>query len=263
MEQISIETFTPYDSLFPGQKFLDKEVLILIKTLRAAGHDVALIPTEIKYQYLFKKGETSFLADPANLLLVSIPITIATTLLSNWIQKLLDKNQTKNSEPNTIIINNTTINQTFNYLNQPIVGSTIEKLKEDSHSLSNALADCLRTKSPYPELPFPILLEHQPVIVGWCSLKIDDAGLLIDEGRITDVETYKKIQSGELKGGSVTGVAVESVCSICKQDYINCNHIAGQNYEGKKCTNHIVKAGLIEVSIVSAPINPKTLIKLL
>ncbi|WP_140468508.1 hypothetical protein [Hymenobacter nivis] len=263
MQQISIESFTPYDSLFPGQKFLDKEVLILVKTLRTAGHDVTLLPKDIKYQYIFKKGETSFLADPANLLLIGIPITIATTLIANWIQKLLDKNQLKKAEPNTIIINNTTTNQTVNYLNHPVADSAVKELKADSHSLSSALADCLRTQSPYPELPFPILLEHQPQIVGWCTLKIDDTGLLIDEGRITDVDTYKRIASGELKGGSVTGVAIESMCSICKGDYISCNHIAGQKYEGMQCTNRIVKAGLIEVSIVSAPINSKTLIKLL
>ncbi len=263
MQQISIESFTPYDSLFPGQMFLDKEVLILVKTLRSAGYDVTLLPKEIKYQYLFKKGETNFLADPANLLLIGIPVAIATTLISNWIQKLLDKSQDKKVEPNIIIINNTTTNQTINHLNQTVADSIIKKSKEESYSLSNALAECLRTQSPYPELPFPILLEHQPVIVGWCTLKIDDTGLLIDEGRITDVDTYKRIQSGELKGGSVTGVAVDSVCSICEKDYISCNHIVGEEYEGIQCTNHIVKAGLIEVSIVAAPINSKTLIKLL
>jgi hypothetical protein len=263
MEQISIESFTPYDSLFPGQRFLDKEVLILVKTLRAAGHDVILLPKETKYQYLFKKGETSFLAGPANLLLIGIPVTIATNLISNWIQKLLDKNKDKKSEPNIIIINCTTTNQAVNYLKHTVTENTIAQSKSESHSLSNALADCLRTQSPYPELPFPILLEHQPVIVGWCTLKIDDTGLLIDEGRITDVDTYKRIQSGELKGGSVTGVAIESVCSICRKDYTLCNHLAGQNYEGIKCTNNIVRAGLIEVSIVAAPINSETLIKLL
>lgn len=263
MQQISIESFTPYDSIFPELKLLDKEVLTLAKTLRSAGYDVTLLPEGAKHRYLFKKGETSFLSDPANLLLIGIPVSIGTTLISNWLQKLLDKTQNKKPEPNIIIINNTITNQTTNYLNEPVTNSTIKKSKEEAQSLSDALVNCLRTQSPYPQLPFPILLEHQPIIVGWCTLKIDDTRLLIDEGRITDVDTYKRIESGELKGGSVTGVALESICSICKKDYTSCNHIAGQNYEGIECTNRIVKAGLIEVSIVAAPINPKTLIKLL
>ena len=249
--------------MFPERKFLSKEVLILIKTLRSEGCDVILLPEEVEYQYLFKKGETSFLSDPANLLLVGIPVTIATTLITNWIQKLIDKSQNKKPEGNNVIVYNFITNQATNYLNQPADINTIADSKNTNKALANTLAECLKTKSPYPELPFPILLEHQPIIVGWCSLKVDDNGLLIDEGRITDVDTYKRIKKGELKGGSVTGIAEESRCSICQNNYIACNHIAGHIYDEKECINRIIKSKLIEVSIVSDPINPNTIIKLL
>lgn len=123
--------------------------------------------------------------------------------------------------------------------------------------------ECLKVKSPFLGLPFPIFLDHQPIIIGWCRLEEADKGLEIQKGIITDKNIYKKIQQGKYKGGSVTGIAKKSTCSICNIDYADCNHISGKKYNGKSCNNYIVEADLIEVSIVKEPVNSQALIKLL
>lgn len=71
------------------------------------------------------------------------------------------------------------------------------------------------------------------------------------------------MQKGKYKGGSVTGIAKKSICSICNSNFTKCNHISGQIYNEKECYNSIVEADLIEVSIVKQPINTETFVKLL
>jgi hypothetical protein len=121
----------------------------------------------------------------------------------------------------------------------------------------------LKTKSPIPVLPFPILLEHKPLIIGWCRLQETGKGLEIEKGVITDKNAYRKLQQGKFKGASVTGIAKKSICSICESNYVECNHISGETYDGVSCSNRIIEADLIEVSIVKQPINVQTFVKLL
>jgi hypothetical protein len=40
---------------------------------------------------------------------------------------------------------------------------------------------------------------------------------------------------------SVTGIAKKTECSICKKSYIECNHVAGNEYDNKSCYNTIIE----------------------
>ena len=59
---------------------------------------------------------------------------------------------------------------------------------------------------------------------------------------------------------SVTGIATKTECSICKSDFVYCEHISGEKYDGKKCYNTIVETDYVESSIVKEPINSQCLI---
>jgi hypothetical protein len=256
---VNIDSFNPYDSIFPNRKLVTKEILILIKTLRQEGYNVIVSPDDDKpIEYLFKKDETSFLSDPSNQLLISIPISIITGLLTNWIQKLLDKK----GEPNNIIIINHETNIICNSFNKIITKNQIDENKKKRKVIKQDFEKCLKTKSPIPGLPFPILLEHKPIIIGWCRLHETDIGIEIEKGIITDKKIYKKLKQGKFNGASVTGIAKKSICNICDNNYSECNHISGEIYNGKCCTNNIIEADLIEVSIVKKPININTFVKL-
>lgn len=85
---IQIDAFNPYDGIYPNRKVITKDILILIKTLRSNGYEVVVLPNDgRKIEYLFKKGDTNFLADPFNQVLINIPLPIAAGLVTNWLQK--------------------------------------------------------------------------------------------------------------------------------------------------------------------------------
>lgn len=102
---IEIDSYNPYDSIYPNRKVVTREILILIKTLRAEGYKVIVKPNDNRpIEYLLKKGATNFLADPVNLLIISIPINIVTGLITNWILKIYDNKKIPKSN-NVLIVN--------------------------------------------------------------------------------------------------------------------------------------------------------------
>lgn len=258
--KIEIEFFNPYEAIFPNRKLVTRDALRLIKTLRSEGYDVIVKPNDNRpLEYLFKKGDVSFLSDPIVQLLISVPTGIVAGLITNWIQKKVDKEK---DSTNVIIINNSN-NTIVNSYNKNVPKGVLKDSKKKRKSYAKSIEKCLTKKSPIPGLPFPILLEHKPIIIGWCRLTETDFGLEVEKGIITDKNVYRKMQNGKYKGGSVTGIAKISTCNICNSNFAECNHISGEHYDGQECINTIVEADLIEVSIVKEPINTKTFIKLL
>ncbi|MGI4727386.1 MAG: hypothetical protein ACRYGB_02350 [Janthinobacterium lividum] len=257
-KKIKIDTFNPYESRFPNRKLVTRDTLILIKHLRSEGYEVIIEPeNDQPIEYLYKKGNANFFADPLNILLIGIPITILTNIISNQIQKLLDKKEAPNKNNISIQIDNST--HTYNYLGEPQDKNNRRIIEKKRKELKDGFQTCFEIKSPNRNYPTPIFLEHKPRIVGWCSLWNDDVGLK-SEGIITDKIIKRRISQNRLNGASVTGIATQTECSICKSNYVYCNHIAGEKYNDKECYNSIIKTDFVETSIVKEPINSQCLL---
>lgn len=256
-KRIKIDTFNPYESRFPNRKLVTRDTLILIKHLRAEGYEVVIEPeNDLPLEYLYKKGLAEIFADPVNITLIGIPITIITTLVSNKIQKMLDKDENINKSNINIYIDNSS--KTYNYLGEVHLNNK-KIVSEKRLKLKKGFDKCFEIKSPYEKYQTPIFLEHQPKIVGWCSLWPDDFGLK-SEGIITDKIVRKRISQNRLNGASVTGIATKTECSICKSNFVNCDHIPGEKYNKKKCSNTIIETDFVETSIVKQPINSECLL---
>jgi hypothetical protein len=261
---IEIDSFNPYDSIFPNRKVVSRDILILIKTLRSDGYTVIINPNDDKpVEYIFKKGISHFLSDPLNSLIVTVFTSIAATLVSNYFQKIIDKGKESEKKNDNIIIVDNSANTIINSFNKKIAKKQISEKRKERKLISDNFKRCLKTKSPIPGLPWPILLNHQPKIIGWCRLKSTNVAIEIDKGIITNKAVYRKMKEGKYKGGSITGIAKVSTCNICNSNYVNCNHIAGKKYNKEICYNKIIEADLIEVSVVKEPINTATFIKML
>lgn len=256
---VKIELFNPYQAMYPDRNFVSRNILILIKILRSGGYDVIIKPKKEKpLEYLLQKGISDFLNDPANLLLATVGSNIATTLITNFIQKLIDG---KKKSQNVFITNDVT-NIVINAQSKPTTKNEIEDAKKKRRKLIKSFENCLNAKSPYMDLPWPILKNHKPVIVGWCKLQETDIGLEMADGIITDKDFKRKLDKGQYKGTSMTGIAKISTCNICSGNYVDCNHFAGEFYNGVECLNYLYEADLIEVSIVKEPVNKAGLLKL-
>jgi len=255
---IKIDTFNPYENRFPNRKLITRDTLLLVKHLRNEGYEVIIEPeNNTPLQYLYKKGISDFFAEPINISLIGIPLGIVTNIISNQIQKLLDKKEKVNVENINIKIDNST--QTYNYFGVPQDVNNSKRIKEKRSEIKKGFDRCFEIKSPFEDLPTPVFLEHKPKIIGWSYLWSDDVGLR-SKMIIIDKIVKRRISQNRLNGLSVTGIATITQCSICGSDFIHCNHIPGIEYNGKKCFNTIIETDYVESSIVKDQINPQCLI---
>lgn len=257
-KKIKIDSFNPYENRFPNRKLVTRNTLLLIKQLRSDGYNVIVEPeNDQPLQYLYKKGIAEFFADPINITLIGIPIAILTNVISNELQKLFDKDDTLDKKNINIKIDNST--KTYNYLGNPQDKNNTKRIKKKRKELKEGFDRCFEIKSPYDDLPTPVFLQHKPKIIGWCELWSDDDGLK-SKMKIIDKVVKRRISQNRLNGMSVTGIATKTECSICKSDFVYCEHIPGKKYKGKKCYNTIIETDYIESSIVKEPINSQCLI---
>lgn len=257
-QKIIIDSFNPYESRFPNRKLITRDTLILIKHLRLEGYEIIVEPeNDQPIELLYKKGVMEFFADPVNVTLIGIPIAILTSIISNQIQKLLDKKKTINKSNVNILIDNST--NVYNYLGELQDKNNNKLVTKKRKELKDGFERCFEIISPYKDYPIPIFLEHKPKIVGWCSLRADDKGLK-SEGIITDKTVKRRMSQNRLNGASITGIATKTECSICKSNFVYCEHIAGKTYNWEECINTIIETDFVETSIVKEPINPECLL---
>jgi hypothetical protein len=55
---------------------------------------------------------------------------------------------------------------------------------------------------------------------------------------------------------SAAYVVLEAECSICHEDPATCSHVTGRMYDDEHCHRIVVKADLLEVSLVRRPRQP-------
>ena len=260
---VQIDSFNPYESRFPKRKLVTRETLILIKYLRSEGYEIQILPDDNrKLEILYKKGLREFFADPINVALLGIPIGIITNIISNQIQDLIDrlgKEDIINKYNVNIQINNSVKN--YNYLGEELPKNHKKIISNKRKRLKDGFEKSWGIKAVNEDFPTPIFLEHAPKIVGWCSLYTDEKGLKA-EGFLTDKIIKKRIRQKRLNGMSVTGIAKKTECSICAKSYVDCNHVAGDFYEGKECHNTIIETDFVEASVVKDPINSECLISI-
>lgn len=74
-------------------------------------------------------------------------------------------------------------------------------------------------------------------------------------GYLARLEAYEKVIFPKMMFASIGGIIRETKCSICKEDYEECDHLKGKMYNGELCVREIHKIDLEEVSIVENPAN--------
>jgi len=254
-------------------RLVSQPALELIKALRSKGYSVIVEPNDgSKIEYYIRKGEIDLLQDPLLLKLIEIPIAIFTSVVSAWLYDRWRRREGKNStahepkanEESKLVVVVQKEREVFYYNHS---GLRIDKARAEAiFDLQGQQAKTLSAmriaESPYPDMPFPICLEHTNRVVGWANLREEPRGLLASPAIITDSETWERVERGELRGFSIAGAVRDSQCSICGGDYAECNHISGLDYEGQVCVNTIRDVDLVEVSIVGDPVNQRCMINL-
>ena len=259
--KIFIESFNPYEAIFPNRKLITLDTLILIKQLRQEGYDVQVLPDDDRpVEYIFQKGLKEFLSNPITLIILNIPITIILNLISNYVQKRLDILKKVNEDRNLFIIIDKSTNITYNYEGEILSNSILKNRERKIFETKLKFKNAFEKQAPSNFPPVPIFYEHKPEIVGWCRLSVEQDGLKLYDGNVIDKRIKDKLIKGKIKGLSVTGIAKKTECSLCKGDFISCIHLTN---EETKVTNTIQKADFIEVSLVKTPINKNCIVSLI
>jgi len=255
-EEIRIQSFNPYECRYPGRRVILWELLQLVKALRSQGYVVRVLPEDgTRLNWRQENGLRDVLQDPVTLTLISIPISVATSLLANLVWDRFGRWRDRKRAPIVIVVPAGRSAGKYD-----IFGNRISNWYESSSTLGERESSHWYWKtrlqsSPYPTFPEPILLEHTARIVGWGRVSVDDVGLLV-EARIDDFEIQQKLDSGELGGFSFGALIYDSRCSICGKQYVDCGHTSGNCYDGVKCIAHIKGADFAEISVVQRPASP-------
>lgn len=257
--QIRFQSYNPYESLYPGLRVVSRDTLHLIKILRAEGYSVVVEPDDgTKLNYFVEKGIREILSDPACMLIINIEISLLMSLLANWLYDQL-KRPLKSDEVKTILEFDERGNKVrYSQSGQPISDEKFKSLLASLELRKRQFEEARKLAPPNSDFFLPIFLEHTEKIVGWSKgLIFDDEKkrIGVDTAKIFDDETWKRIQSGELKGWSFAGIVPSATCLICGGEYVDCNHIAGIKYNGRECQ---VRYTLLpaEISIVKEPVQP-------
>lgn len=257
-QEIHFHSYNPYESVYPGLRVVSRETLHLIKTLRAQGYSVVVEPDDgTILNYFVEKGLHGLLSDPVHAFVIGIPTSLALNLIANWLCQL--RRSPKPDEVNLILEFDEEGNKArYSQSGRPVSDERFKSILSALGDRKRRFEDSRKLISPYPGYSIPIHLEHTGKVVGWSKGFIFNdrkKTIRVDTTKICDDETWERLERDELRGFSIAGIVSNAKCSICRKEYVNCNHIAGINYNGKQC---IVRTAIrpAEISIVKEPVQP-------
>lgn len=241
-----IAPYNPYHEIFPDRTTFRGIEIDLGKWLSEEGYRLVLprLRAGIKKEVLLQKGLD--VTDPLVLFVVSIPVNLIVNLVAGFLLHLALR------KPRILIVQVREDGE--------IESCTDEKGQTISDKEVQSVVSSLEKVEPFSlpvadsDLPVPIYLEHTSKVVGWGKLWLEEGGLRV-KARIDDDATYNRIESRDLVGFSLGGIAKKYECSICHKDYFACPHVRGKTYEGEKAVCQIKGFDIAEISIVSDPAN--------
>jgi hypothetical protein len=254
-QTVTVFSHNPYHYLYPDRKVITREQLDFVKKLRSEGFDVIIEPKSMdKLYFITKKGEWDFLKDFFVIEVSQAIRPVIYSLISAWIFAKRMSKGIKTSESNICIkSNNVNGVEYFSHDGNPIAK---EKLNNISGKPDlTAHPPRLLRPQPSEEFNWPIFYNHTSQHVGWGKVWETDKGLETS-AKIFDAHIFERIQSGNLRGMSITGIVNKSNCMICNNDYTLCNHIGQQSYDGAICSVSLDEIDLCELHIVEHPVNP-------
>jgi phage head maturation protease len=241
---------------------ISREALEFMKALRETGYAVSVDPDDgTALSYSTEKGLRAFLSDPLYIVLIGIPLGIVVNIISNWLYERFKKVPSAEQASIILEIDEHGVRSRYDHNGRPMSEKRFESILGMFERRAKRYAESQAIEPPDPTRPVPLFLEHTTKLVGWGRARLDEKGLRLEDIKIIHKKTLKAMKRADLEGLSIAGLVYDSVCSICERQYIDCNHIAGKEYDGRKCLNRIDGILLAETSLVKQPIQPKARIE--
>jgi len=121
-----------------------------------------------------------------------------------------------------------------------------------ARALASELKVYLLLKDDRPEAAWDALIDTQDALAGALRAGPEFAHLEPQAQRARELEDYLFPPQMFLSAGLIVH---KQVCTICGQDYTECDHIAGMPYCGEFCAVQLTEAEADHVAIVEEPAN--------
>lgn len=262
--RVEVRAFNPFEIRYPGRRLVSREALLLVKRFRKEGYAVSVAPYDgHQVQYFVRKGYQDILSDPLVIRISDMALAVCLSIVSRWLWELAKaRSETGDQQHDSGIVIEVEGSDgsvlRFNHRGESLSEEDFAEILEKMQLRQDRYAATMVATPPDPRLPIPVFFDHSQRIVGWARIEITDRGLAVSPAEITDDRTWKMFQRGELKGFSISGIVTVSECSICKQQFSDCNHGLGPEDDGGSCLTTIKGIELCEISIVRDPVNPET-----
>jgi hypothetical protein len=250
-----------YDAMYPSVRAVPQSTLHIIKRLRAAGVGTVIEPEDERpLCFTFQRGAGEWLADPAIILLAAIPVNIASSIIYSWWNDRKRRDREFPSATAAFVVERDGETYFYGLDGKRLSRAKARALAARAERSAASFRRSLSTPTPDPSRRYPIQRDHSGEVVGWFARlhEDDDGSLKLVDPRIVDRKTRADIASGKLAGMSVGAIAQRSICSVCRGNYVDCDHVAGDEYESGHCVVFIEESLPAEFSFVQDPINPAT-----
>ncbi len=257
-KEIIIQSFNPYEKLYPNIRIITRDTIDLIKYFRSEGFYVKILPdNNTPIYYLARKGVKEILSDPVIAIVVNASISLVTSLLGAYLFDKYKKNSKEIETKLVFEVQNDGNKIRYNHRGEQISDERFNSILKFMERKKKNIEENMKESPPDKEHIVPIFFEHGDKIIGWGKFEQTTEGkLILTEGTIADKEILKKIDDGEYNGLSLGSLVEKMICSICGRDYKECSHFSHKKYDGKNCIVELKSGHFIEVSIVKDPANP-------
>ena len=255
-ELVHFHSTNPYSAKYPNRRVLSRRALQLVKHLRHRGYTVEVgEDPALELNYLNQSGLPALLADPIWAMVIGIPISVATGLLSNLIWEKRTKSKSKPRSGSAVFeLDDSGKRLRYNWEGQPLNEGEFRAVLDTLQARQQHYREACERQPLDSIRPFPVFEEHSGPVVGWAKVWETSDGLSVDI-HVANPETYQRVKTGELRGYSVGGLVRKATCSVCGLSFFECNHPAEPSKE-KDCRVTIEQIDLAEVSLVRDPLYP-------
>ena len=255
----TFRTENRYSAMYPNIRAVPQSTLHVIKRLRHAGVCVKIEPDDHRpLCFTFQRGIGDWLADPAILALAGIPVGFVSNVLYGWWRDRIKRDREFPSATIAFVAEEDGDIRYYSLDGQPMRRELVHEISSRAQRSAESFRKTIKTPAPDPRRPYPIQRDHSGEVIGWAEVRFTAEGPILHDVVVTDAAAERDLATGKLSGTSVGAIAQRSLCSVCNGNYIECNHVAGDEYEEGRCVVFIERSLPAEFSFVQDPINPAT-----
>ncbi|MBV8543506.1 MAG: hypothetical protein JO088_02075, partial [Acidobacteria bacterium] len=211
-----------YAAMYPHILAVPQPTLHVMKRLRAAGIRVRVEPSDQRpLCFTFQRGIGDWLADPAIVLLASIPVNIVSNIVFSWWQERKRRDREFPSATVAFVVEEDGDTRYYSLDGEPMSRQETHEISQRAQRSAKVFYRSINTPAPDPRRRYPIQRDHSGTIVGWAAgLRHSEKSLDLVDVFVSDPIAEADIASGKLAGVSVGAIAQRSTCSICLSNYV-------------------------------------------